>query len=442
MGPPDSLIEQLKTENIELRAENDALKQEIRELKARLGMVEEKLDNIVKPPPKFVKPNVSFKKGKPGGRKGHKGRSRLKPKVIDEEVNVTLTSCPHCQNALGEPLDSHPHLVEDIPLPKMVVTKYNVQRYWCGHCKRKVSSKAPGVKSKTPFGNNLNVLVSLMRSLGMTVGKIRDIVHIQYELKLSNATILRMEQTVADSFKDDYESIKEQTRKARVKNGDETSWRVNGQLYWLWTFVSDQATLFSVEKGRGSANLVNALGGNPEGILVSDFYSAYSPINVLKQKCLIHLLREFREVRVRVKNPTREFVLFQRRVKRLINDAVKVWSSETNGVRRRAARTRFENRVKSNYRRKYTDPDCQRISKTMFRHIEELFLFVEHVDVEWHNNQAERALRPIVVMRKNSFGSRSDQGAKNRAVIMSILQTLKKQGLDYIQFGQQRLAGC
>jgi len=442
MDSRDALVGKLKTENLELRTWNKALEKENRELKARLAKVEEKLDNMKKPPPKFVKPNVSFKKGKPGGRKGHKGRSRLKPQVIDEEIDVTLISCPHCQNALGEPLDSHSHIVEDIPLPRMVVTEYNIQRYWCGHCKRKVSSKAPGVKSKTPFGNNLNVLVSLMRSLGMTVGKIRDIVHIQYGLKLSDATILRMEQNVADSFKDNYESIKQQIRKAGVKNGDETSWRVNGQLYWLWGFVSDRITLFSVEKGRGSADLLNALGGNPEGILVSDFYSAYSPIEVLKQKCLIHLLREFREVRARVKNPTREFVLFQRRVKRLINDAVKVWSSEADSVERRAARTRFENRVKSNYRRKYTDPDCQRISKTMFKHIEELFLFVEHVDVEWHNNRAERALRPAVIMRKNSFGSRSENGANNRAIIMSILQTLKKQGLDYIQFGQQRLGTC
>ena len=435
MDARDALIQKLQQRIATLEKEN-------RELKERLASIEKKLDNMVKPPPSYIKPNVRSRRKKSGGKRGHKGVSRTKPQAIDDEVDVTLACCPHCQNVLGEPIDSHPHIVEDIPRPRMVVTQYNVHRYWCRNCNRKVSSRPSVVKPKTPFGNNLNVMVSLLRSLGLTVGKIRDIMLIQYGLRFSDATILRMEDTVADAFYEDYETIRNNVRITRVKYIDETSWRVDGQNQWLWGADSDVSTFYSVEPGRGSADLVNALGGNPEGIMVSDMYSAYSPFDTFKQKCLIHLLRELREVKARVKRPSREFVLFERRVKRMIRDAVKVWSSNFDHEQRQAARRLFEKRVERNNRRSYTDPDCERISKTMFKYLHELFLFVEHADVEWHNNRAERALRPAVIMRKNSYGSRSVKGAKNRAIIMTMLQTLKKQDLDYFKFGQQRLAEC
>src|SRR5207244_13139573 len=42
------------------------------------------------------------------------------------------------------------------------------------------------------------------------------------------------------------------------------------------------------------------------------------------------------------------------------------------------------------------------------------------------NNRAERELRPLVIARKISFGSRSEQGAQTREILMSVLHTLRK----------------
>lgn len=39
-------------------------------------------------------------------------------------------------------------------------------------------------------------------------------------------------------------------------------------------------------------------------------------------------------------------------------------------------------------------------------------------------------MRPAVLMRKASYGNQSAQGAATRGVLMSVLRTLKKQGLD------------
>ena len=50
------------------------------------------------------------------------------------------------------------------------------------------------------------------------------------------------------------------------------------------------------------------------------------------------------------------------------------------------------------------------------------------MDVPFDNNAAERAIRPAVIIRKNSYGNRSARGADCQAVLMSIFRTLKQRG--------------
>lgn len=49
------------------------------------------------------------------------------------------------------------------------------------------------------------------------------------------------------------------------------------------------------------------------------------------------------------------------------------------------------------------------------------------------NNRAERELRPLVIARKVSFGSQSDEGALTRETLMTILLTLSKRTKDPVQ---------
>jgi hypothetical protein len=45
--------------------------------------------------------------------------------------------------------------------------------------------------------------------------------------------------------------------------------------------------------------------------------------------------------------------------------------------------------------------------------------------VAWNNNAAERALRSSVVIRKITYGNRSEEGARAHAVLMSIKETCR-----------------
>ncbi len=66
---------------------------------------------------------------------------------------------------------------------------------------------------------------------------------------------------------------------------------------------------------------------------------------------------------------------------------------------------------------------------------DKLFQFVTNPDVDGTNNRAERAIRPNVVYRKISGGTKSEVGTKRYAVLGSVFQTLKLNGCNFVGKG-------
>ena len=69
---------------------------------------------------------------------------------------------------------------------------------------------------------------------------------------------------------------------------------------------------------------------------------------------------------------------------------------------------------------------CRRIE----RFIKELFVFVSHPDVPSENNAAERSLKHLVISRKISGGTRSEQGTNSKMTLASLLDTWRAKGLN------------
>ena len=76
----------------------------------------------------------------------------------------------------------------------------------------------------------------------------------------------------------------------------------------------------------------------------------------------------------------------------------------------------------------WEDSQARRLIKRLRRHRDEVFTFLDQPGVPFENNAAERAIRPAVIIRKNSYGNRSAPGADVQAVLMSVMFTLKKRG--------------
>ncbi len=64
------------------------------------------------------------------------------------------------------------------------------------------------------------------------------------------------------------------------------------------------------------------------------------------------------------------------------------------------------------------------------RYRQALFTFLNQEEVPADKNHAAREIRPAVIIRKNSHGNRSVNGANTQAILMSVYRTLKRRGLD------------
>ena len=88
----------------------------------------------------------------------------------------------------------------------------------------------------------------------------------------------------------------------------------------------------------------------------------------------------------------------------------------------------------------WQDSQARRLVKRLRRHRDHLFTFLDKPGVPFDNNLAERAVRPAVIIRKNSYANRSQRGAEVQGVLMSIYRTLKQRGHNPLQTITQALA--
>jgi len=245
---------------------------------------------------------------------------------------------------------------------------------------------------------------------------------------ISPGTVADQVQRVARWLEGDYEQMILRLRCAGVVHADETSWRTDGQNGWLWTATSSTDTLYHVDKSRGGKVIVDLLGKAFGGTLVSDFYSAYSKIDCKKQKCLCHLLREL--VESAEESEAFKDGPFFSRAKHLVKQSLLLKSrwdqlgDNTYTARACALEDRLDQLLKGNY----DEPNARRIAKRMIKYRKELMAFLWEKDLDGTNNAAERALRPAVIARKISGGSRSENGAEAWAKLASLLRSTGQKG--------------
>ncbi|MCK5178767.1 MAG: transposase, partial [Candidatus Omnitrophica bacterium] len=145
------------------------------------------------------------------------------------------------------------------------------------------------------------------------------------------------------------------------------------------------------------------------------------------QKCLVHLLRDFHDSAKT--DYSEEFVKAYKKIKRIIKDAVRLQSRhETMPLGRyERLRVRIENRLFNFMAVGYKNNNLKRLSKRFSRSWLDMLRFLKDPSLAWHNNFAERMIRPNVIYRNRSFGNRSNQGAEAHGTMMSLMQTLRLQ---------------
>jgi transposase len=430
-------------QNARLLAENQRLQRQVAELlAARAAGAEEEAGTAPAPPVKVSV--VRRRRKRPGRKEGHAAALRPMPQSIDVHQDVPLPrdaagrpSCPACKACLLD-LEDHERIVEDIVPATVLVTCYHTASGWCPSCRKRVESRS---REQPPAANlphgqlGINALATgmLLRVVHrLPFRQVTGVFANLPKLTVCPGAITRQVQRIAKWLQGDYEQLMLDLRSAPHVHADETGWRTDGRNGYLWAAATPNRTLYHVDKSRGGEVIRKLLGKAFGGMLISDFYSAYARMDCKKQKCLAHLLRELTQSAE--KSPAFASGIFMPRAKRLIKDMLLLkrrWDQLSDKAYTSSA-CRLETRLDQLLTLEHDEPNAKRIAKRMRKHRKELTAFLWDKDLDGTNNAAERAIRPAVVARKISGGSRSKNGADAWAKLASLLRTAGQQGEDVL----------
>jgi transposase len=387
----------------------------------------------MKPP--YEKPPGKSRKKRPGAKPGHRGARRKVPKRIDWQEEHRADRCPDCGGRLKRCQETRTRYTEDIPEIEPEVTEHTIHRDWCPKCKKRVEPAVPDALSKATLGNRVLVLSAWLHyALGNTLSQIVEVFNFHLQLKITPGGLVQMWYRLQAILYAWYEQIQREALQSAVLHADESGWRVDGKTHWLWCFTTPDLTYYMIDRCRGSPALLKFFVEEFGGTLVSDFWGAYNAVAcALRQTCLVHLLRELEHTE-KYKSPGKHWPAFAKKLRRLLGDAIRLWRRRdqlpeaTYASRRRRLAIRLEQLIDT----AWNDAHAKRLVKRLRRHRNDLFTFLDQPDVPFENNAAERAIRPAVIIRKNSYGNRSARGADCQAVLMSVFRTLKQRGHDPI----------
>lgn len=387
----------------------------------------------------YAKPPTSSRQKRPGRKDGHPGARRKRPDRIDQRREHRLSCCPHCQGKLQRCRQTRTRYTEDIPEHiQPVVTEHTLHRDWCPQCRKHVEPVVPDALPGAMLGHRVLALSAWLHyGLGHTMSQIVEVFGHHLQMPLTSGGLSQMWQRLAELLHGWYEQIREEALQSAVLHADETGWRVNGKTHWLWCFSTSDSTFYLIDRSRGQPALLKFFQQEFGGTLVSDFWGAYNAVVCSqRQTCLVHLLRDLEQVET-YRAVNQDWPGFAKKLRRLIGDAIRLWKRDAVPAAEYASRRlRFDQRVQELIATPWDHTDARRLIKRLRRHQGDLFTFLDEPGVPFDNNHAERAIRPAVIIRKNSQSNRSRRGAETQAILMSVYRTLKQRGhapLDTIQ---------
>jgi len=432
-----------KQENEELAAKLDAVEKELAELKEKLNKLQGKTsENSSQPPSQdgYKKKNKALRtkvKRKKGPKYGHEGKTRNGFGQVDNWLEINVETCPVC-SAVVEKVESAP--IRRIQIAELVskpveVNEYQRPLYRCPDCGWQGYGDLPlGCREDFSYGALLTSLVGWLGYGGhLSWAKQRYLIETIFGIPMSQGSLCKMHQWFCESLYPSYEKWWELIQQPGVRCVDETSYRLNGTNYWIWVATSPSVCVLFFAPTRSGDEVKSLLGENFAGILSSDCWSAYGVQSAgAKQKCLAHIERELKSLETSHLPANRQFA---QQIFPILHDARSAYKDFHDGKisleQLREQRSVVEARlaqVLDHPPPKGWDADSQNLAQRFRKYWQDWFTFLGHPEVKPDNNDAERALRPVVVHRKVSGGVRSHWGAQLVVMMFSFLETMRLQG--------------
>ena len=433
-------------ETVELQAKRIVELEAIVQAQAeRISALEEEIAKLggPKPKPAWVKANAPKKEK--GARK-KRAQSFARHNLPATQVQYhAVENCPDCGRKLSGGSVKWQHQVIEIPEVRIEVIDHLFVERRCGVCGKRWTPDASAVLSEVVVGKRsvgiglMSLIAYLKTTCRVPISLIRQLLGSLYGVRISKGEIAELLHAVAEIGEVEYDALLDKVRGSPVVHGDETGWREDGRNGYLWSFSTPLVRYFTYNHSRAGAVVKEVLGDVFVGALVSDFYGGYNIYEGVKQRCWVHYIRDLKALaeKYAVAAPWVDMVLalYWR-----ARESVKM---DLPDIERCRLRQVFESELLALAQPylKCKNAPQRVLAQRIDRFLGELLVFVQYPEVPSENNAAERAIRPAVMARKTSGGTRSPRGSKTSSVLRSLFETWTLQGHNSLDACREMIVG-
>jgi len=418
-----------------------SLQARISELEARIAELERgrKTPQNSSLPPSAQHPHAKppsrrrKSKRKRGGQPGHPKHER--PLIPSDECNevqpLKPTECRRCGGKLSgsdpEPLR---HQVWELPEIKPHVTEYQQHRLDCPCCGETTCAQLPPGVPQGQSGPRLMAFTALLMAYHrQSKRRTAEFLTTLLGQPCSAALTVKMQTQVTAAARPAYEELAAQLPTEEHINADETATKEENRKAWLWTFVAQTFTVFTVRATRAATAVDEFLTGGFGGVVTCDRAKMYWRARRL-QWCWAHLKRDFQGLIDRGDNQAKRLGYDLRRMTCKLFEH---WGNYRDGTISRAAFVRRMAPVRREVERLLLrgiasgNKSLVGMCRELHEHRDWLWTFVRCEGVEPTNNAGERALRHAVIWRKLSFGTQSTAGSRFVETMLTVIETCRQQ---------------
>ena len=393
---------------------------------------------------------------KPGKQKGSPGYGRTwNPGVTEEAVHCSLDICIVCNHSLDSinkvPYTQYNQI--DIQLGDalqpgltVIVTPYILYDNTCANCghQNRYDPKSKFILDKTQLsewrwiGPYLAALiVHLKMDFRLPIRKIQELLG-YFGIKLSAGVIQQCYEESGVAVAPLEKPILETLIQESLIHADETIWLEKSKMLWLWIFSSMTVVYFCVGK-RTKEQLQLILNASFLGWLMTDGYGAYRHYEK-RLRCWAHLLRKAQGLADSMDLTANEFGRLALDILKICMNAVYEWRKKSHPSEKTDALTNKLNSILEEFKvicEKYggvLHEKTKALAREFLNDWGAIFMILQHPYLPLTNNEAERGLRPWVLLRKICFGSKSSKGTKTFTLLASVIGTCRKRAVNSVQF--------
>jgi len=393
-------------------------------------------------------PAVEEPSAEPAVRRGHGPRAQpqLPVEAVPHDLPEADRKCPSCDGQL----DEWPGQTEDaeeisVVERRFVVLKHQRKKYRCKCNGAVVTAVGP---DKLIAGGRY----SIEFAIEVAVNKYLDHLPLERQVRImereglvvDSHTLWDQTNALARHLGPNYRELKRRILAAPFLHADETWWRLmnerGSKKWWSWCLATPDAVLYSIVKSR-SAEAARALLEGYRGIVLTDGFGSYQALaraspGLTLAHCWAHVRREYFEIKDNFPEETTvvlDLIGELYAVEKLVQ--VEESSAEAQALRARLRNEKSRPVVERIRQWGYAvqatpESGLAKARDYMLGLWQGLVRFLDDPRIPLDNNQVERALRPMVVGRKNHYGSRSQRGTEVAALFYSLIETAKACGVE------------